>query len=107
MFKSDGKRIVVNAFGQSYDAEVAVMQYQPNGNTAVQLIVEEDDYAEPLCMLSVNTENQLPSGHFYLKEWSENAEIANDPNLWTILSECDEHEPYASGYVTARCVVIS
>ena len=102
MFKSDGKKIKVHAFETEYAAEVHVDQYQ-NGNTAVTLWTEQ----EPLCALSVNTEKILPAGHFYLKEWSENLEIAHNQSVQEIIKECGQHEDYASGYVVARCFTIS
>ncbi len=102
MFKSDGKKIKLNAFGTDYTAEILVDQYH-NGNTAVVLYTEH----EPLCSLSVNTEKILPTGHFYLKEWSENLEIAHNQSVQEIIKECGQHEDYASGYVVARCFTIS
>lgn len=102
MFKSEGKKIKVHAFETEYSVEVHVGMYH-NGNTSVALWTEE----EPLCMLSVNTENALPAGHFYLKEWSENAEIAHNASVQEIIKECGQHEDYASGYVVARCFTIS
>jgi hypothetical protein len=102
MFKSEGKKIKVRAFETEYDAEVQIVLYH-NGNTAVVLYTEH----EPLCSLSVNTEKILPTGHFYLKEWSENLEIAHNQSVQEIIKECGQHEDYASGYVVARCFTIS
>ncbi len=80
MFKSEGKKIKVHAFETEYAAEVQIGLYQ-NGNTAVTLWTED----EPLCALSVNTEKILPTGHFYLKEWSENLEIAHNQSVQDIV----------------------
>jgi hypothetical protein len=44
-----------------------------NGNTAV---VVQTEIGEPYAVLSVNVEEKLPSGSFYLKDYAENAEIA-------------------------------
>jgi hypothetical protein len=46
-----------------------------NGNTAVRAVVS--DTGEAFATLSSNTDEQLPAGEFFLKYWSENAEIAD------------------------------
>lgn len=49
-----------------------------NGMTAIRLIDAED--GSPMAMLTVNLPNQteaLGEGEFYVKTWSENAEIAH------------------------------
>jgi hypothetical protein len=81
MFASEGKSVHVVAYGNGYGCEVHVGEYG-NGNTAVTLVAETRDedgvFTEPLCCLSVNFGDVLPSGHFYLKDWSENAPIVGN-----------------------------
>jgi hypothetical protein len=109
MFASEGKSVHVVAYGNGYGCEVHVGKYG-NGNTAVTLIAETRDedgvFTEPLCCLSVNFGEVLPSGHFYLKDWSENAPIVGNESVKELMAKCEEHAPYFSGYVVSHCYVL-
>ena len=109
MFASEGKEIHVVAYGNGYGCEVHVGEYS-NGNTAVTLVAETRDedgvFSEPLCCLSVNFGDALPSGHFYLKNWSENEAVVENDSVKELMTQCEEHAPFFSGYVVSHCYVL-
>lgn len=60
-------------------AKVAVQKshYAIGGATAIFLVcMDPDEAGEPYCTLSVNLDTPPSEGCFYLKDWSENEEIA-------------------------------
>jgi hypothetical protein len=110
MFASEGKSVHVVAFGNGYQCDVVVGKYSDNSNTSVILWTQSQDedgsFADPLCTLSVNTGDALPEGHFYLKDWSENFQIARNKSVQDLMTTCEEHAPYFSGYVLSRCHIL-
>ena len=48
--------------------------YADNGNTSLQLV--DNETGLPEAMLSLNTQDELPHGVFFLKDYAENEHIA-------------------------------
>lgn len=78
----------------------------PDGPLAIQLALAD---GEPLARLSVNMyvpecshdSRDLPTGCFYVKDWSENAEIAEEALASGLFKLCDDMPPASSGFVVA------
>lgn len=58
---------------EQYKAVVMRSKYMNNDNLALMLIDEED--GSPIATITVNTEDKLPEGFGYVKNYSENAGI--------------------------------
>lgn len=77
-----------------------------DGPIAIALATAE---GEPLATLSVNMyrpdcsrdSRELPAGCFYVKQWGENDEIANDAIQSGLFRERDDLPEAHSGYVSA------
>lgn len=78
----------------------------PDGPLSIQLMLAD---GEPLARLSVNMSapesshdsRDLPPGCFYVKQWSENAEIAEEALASGLFKVCDDMPPASSGFVVA------
>lgn len=72
----------------------------PDGPTAVVLQGED---GEPLTTLSVNLDGSegLPPNCFYMKDWTENAEIAAEAKRSGLFKYRDDIPTEQSGFVTA------
>lgn len=71
------------------------------GGLAIQIFAEDGPYAT----LSTNfpgVSERLPEGVFYLKDWSENAPIANFLIEERLIIPVPEHDPIVSGFIMAE-----
>lgn len=77
-----------------------VLSTYGNGNLAVEAFL----HGEPYATLSVNMPpyDRLPEGVFFLKEWSENAEIAAAFVESGLIEVVPDVAPRQSGYVAAE-----
>lgn len=72
-----------------------------DGNTAVSIV--EAHTGLPYCTLSVNMPQSkaLPKGTFYIKDWSENKELAYHMYSLGILARDNTVPPANNGFITA------
>lgn len=99
----------MNKIIQPVSAKVAVQKshYAIGGATAIFLVcMDPDEAGEPYCTLSVNMDLKPPAeGCFWLKDWSENEQIAE----WFIKEGLVERTGrfMPSGFVTVHEVTIT
>jgi hypothetical protein len=84
-------------------------EYETTKATAIRVIVE--DTGEPYCTLSVNGTPKdmanLPAGAFYLKDWSENSQLAEWLLDQHILIHAKPYRTMHCGYAYAEAVLIN
>lgn len=91
-------------FGEELTAELG--QY-PNGATGLKLT---GDYGTPYGTLSVNiveASDKLPKNQIYVKDWSENEDIAIDAIHQGLIKLVDDGKPFATGHVVAKVYEIN
>lgn len=78
-----------------------VMTEYWDGNTAVQIV--DSNTGEPWGTISVNMPQSkaLPKGTFYIKDWSENKELAYHMYSLGILARDNTVPPANNGFITA------
>ena len=85
---------------------ILVGTYPIGGSTWVELV---DRHDEPYATLSVNLEGApLPTGYqFWLKAWSENAEVAHALEEGGYIAPVSGMPPFPTGYVEARLYALT
>lgn len=77
-----------------------------NGTLAVHLTSRnpEDEYDDPLATLSVNFDHSvdLPANCFHVKDWSENAELAEEAMASGLFKRREDLPPFHSGFVVSE-----
>ena len=79
-------------------------QYRTGGGTAVQAWEHEgENVTAPYAAISTNIPDgpSLPAGQFYLKDWSENSEIAQAMRADGLIERVEPQITAYSGFVTA------
>ena len=73
---SNSKTFMLNLFGEETPVHFQFDHYRDNGALAIDLWDEEGPYSD----VSVNLpeSGKLPQDDFFLKDWSENEELANE-----------------------------
>jgi hypothetical protein len=89
-------------FGNS-DIYFTLAQYD-SGDMAVQAwLVEDEFFAVPYARISINIVDapKLAEGQFYLKDWSENAEIAQAMKQAKLIELVKGAHPVAAGFCSS------
>lgn len=73
---SENKNFKINFLGDEIDVYLETANYQNNDALAVQLIDAEDGSVFATVSVNLPESSELPPDEFYLKNWSENEEIA-------------------------------
>jgi hypothetical protein len=72
----NSKTFMLNLFGEETPVHFQFDHYRDNGALAVALWDEEGPYADVSTNLPES--GKLPQDEFFLKDWSENEELANE-----------------------------
>ena len=83
---------------KTYNVTINKQKYR-DGNTAIELVDQQD--GESFCTLSTNLPDScfLPDGTFYLKHWSENEGFAEQLLAQKVIELVNEPEQ-SSGFVS-------
>lgn len=81
-----------NILTDKYKAAFVIDQYTDNGNTAVSIMVwdEEGQYWDNGARLSINTDVVLPEGQFVAKTYSENEGIVEQLESQGLIEPCGQ-----------------